>query len=319
MTNPGGGYPPFGEPGNDPYGQPPQQPPFGNAPYPAQPPPYTSQPEPGSETKPYPATGAPYGGGTAQYPQYPQQPPSGPPFSTEGGYGAFGQQQPRQNPYWQQPPNQPGGPYMPQTPFGPHGPKKSNTGVMAAVAIVAVLVVVGATVGIFLATKSDKKGDDKAGGSGNTNLVSAEESAKTALTRFLDASKKGDASAARKVVCAKLRTTITHDVDGEPNATYKITSSKKISSTKYTFTVHIKVPGESPATVTFDVTKEGSQWGVCNVGLPDRDLSSDDPESDLSDLDTDFDYSSDDFDNYESDFDSSYDTYGYERDGTTVR
>ena len=129
---------------------------------------------------------------TPPYQPGPYGQPSQDPWAQQsgGGYGQYGQprpqgqpQQPQYGGQWGGQPNQPtqqfgpgqqyGGQYGQNQQYGQYGggfppePPKKNTGRIVAIVVIAVLVLAGAGIGIFFATKGDD-GNNTAGGSSST-------------------------------------------------------------------------------------------------------------------------------------------------------
>jgi hypothetical protein len=225
-------------------GQPPQPgyggpaPGYGQPPYPQQP----GQPSPGpgqySPPPTYgqsPSYGPPAGSRPAPYPQPGYgQPPSGAP-----GYGSAGYGQP----------GYPGG-------YG-EPPSRANRSVVIAAAA-AVLLVLGLILFFVL----------KGGGGGGSTGSPAD-----AVTRYINALKARNLSAAKGAVCASRRGEVTSDDlpssdEDVSKVTLKINSTRNTNSTHATVNATLTTPADGPVSFDIDTLKESGKWRVCSEPRP---------------------------------------------------
>jgi hypothetical protein len=157
----------------------------------------------------------------------------------------------------------PGGPPGPYLPAGPQPPGGgSHRGIIATV--IAVLVAAGAVLSYFLLA-------------GDSNASTP----KGAVKSLLEAGKKKDVAAARKVLCkGDLDLGITNEINTDSAvASYSIGSTSTNNGVTYVSAI-VKSSGDSQARTTqFPTVKEGSAWKVClskglATGLPAPNASS---------------------------------------------
>lgn len=236
---------------------PPQQPgqpgPYGQDPY-------GQQQQPGQ-----------YGQQPGQYGQYGQQP------------GQYGQQQPGQTAQFGQYGQQPGQPGFPGG-----EPPKSKTGMIVAIVVIAVLVLGGAGVGIYLLTKEDDKGNsasdnqtsesnkpdptsedsdptsedsdptdsDPTGGSGGLG----EEELLDTAQQYADAVNDSDEAAATELTCEQSSAGVLYDTAAGQGSEVQL-GEPEIMSEGYA-TVEIKLGGSSAQAVPLPFEVKDDAWCV---------------------------------------------------------
>ena len=217
------------------------------------------------------------------YPPQPPGPPQGPygppPPGPQGPYnqGPYGQDPYNQSPYQQQPPWA-GGP--PGYPMGPP-PKKSRTGLITTLVIVAILVVGGGGVGLYLLLSKDDAGagSGQGGGEGGGARAAAQtyvlELEKTLNTPPQDI----DLAKLKPVTCAddlaRMEDELADAKDegqsrsAEPGTEHKIRIRMKDferTSDGATFTMTERVSGvQDTESKNMTVAKEDGGWKVCGA------------------------------------------------------
>jgi hypothetical protein len=204
---------------------------------------------------------------------YPPQPPGPPGPYNQGPYG--------QDPYQQGPPGQTPWAQGPQGGFPPVGPPppKRRTGLIATLIIVAIMVIGGGGVGLYLYLSKDDRRGSGSGGDGDTGPRAAAQTFVRELEKAGNAKtvQDIDISPLEPVTCADDYAKLTDEVQdtkqsqqsARPNDQQVRLRMKDFKETgdgaTFTMTTRLTAGDGEESSVQLSVGKESGDWKVCGL------------------------------------------------------